>query len=249
MRSLAAALLLLSAPAAAADAEELWRDGRFAAAAAAARANGSHAVAARAQLVAAAFEAGSKADALAQIAQARRSADAAVALNPRDADAHVQRGIAIGYTAKLTRDPGLAKQARSEMERAMALDPDAALPWAALGGWHGDSIVDLGAMLAGVVLGAKRGEALRSFDTALVKEPTSPVYPTYYAFTLLRMDAGNAPRARALLERAVALKPRDGFEALMRYRAAQALAPLQRGDIKAARALVPKLQPFGKLAG
>jgi len=123
------------------------------------------------------------------------------------------------------------------------------LIWAALGGWHGDSIVDLGAMLAGVVLGAKRGEALRSFDTALVKEPTSPVYPTYYAFTLLRMDAGNAPRARALLERAVALKPRDGFEALMRYRAAQALAPLQRGDIKAARALVPKLQPFGKLAG
>lgn len=246
MRSLIAVLAFVSIPALAADADALWREGRFAAAAVAARDAGDPALAARAQLVAAAYEATSKEQALQLIAEAGRNADAALARNPRDADALVQHAIATGYMAKLTRSPSLAKQSRAEMLRIVAAAPDLAEGWAALGGWHGDAVADLGSMLAGMALGAKKAEAARGFETAMAKDPAGVVYPAYYALMLLRTDKANAARASALLERAVGLKPRDGFEALMRARAAQLLVPLKAGDAGAAKKLADRLQPFGR---
>lgn len=247
MRNLIAAAALLSAASvSAADADHLWREGRFAAAAAAAREGGDQTLASRAQLVAAAFEATSKEQALQMLDQAGRSANAALARNPGDAEALVQRAVATGYTAKLTRNPKLAKQSRAEMQHAVAVAPNLPDAWAAIGGWHGDAIADVGSMLAGMLLGAKKAEATRGFETAMAKDAASPVYPAYYALMLLRTDKGDSARAATLLERAAALRPRDGFEALMRNRAAQLLVPLKAGDAKAARKLVEKLQPFGR---
>lgn len=247
MRTLIAALSLLSStPALAADAEALWREGRFAAAATAADQSGDPTLASRAQLVAAAYEAPSKEQALRMIAEAKRNAEAALARNPRDADALVQHAIATGYTAKLTRNLGLAKQSRAEMLRVTTLAPNMAEGWAAIGGWHGDAIADLGSMLAGITLGAKKAEAARGFETAMAKDPASPIYPAYYSFMLLRTDKSNAARVTSILENAAALRPRNGFEALMRSRAAQLLVPLKAGDTGAARKLAEKLQPFGR---
>ena len=236
--------LSLAAPAFAAPADTLFNQGQFAQAAAAARASGDHVMAAKATLIQAAFQATTKDQALAMLATALGEAEAAA---PNNADARLQHALIIGYRAKLKRNAGDAKQARKEMEAVVAMAPGNALGWAALAGWHGDAIIDVGPMLAGMALGAKKAEAMRGFDTAIAKDPASPIFPTYYALMLLRMDKNSTDKAQALLQTAVGLKARDGFEALMKARAVQLLAPLKAGNPVLARSLAAQLVPFGKI--
>jgi len=248
--ALAAVLLAVSAPAAA-DTAALFRDGRFVEAGQAGAKEGTPealVLAARSVLAVAAYRIPDKARAIQLSDAAAQLADAALAKRPGYPPALLQKGIAIGYIAKLQRSPGLAKEARKLMDRARAAAPDDALAWAALGGWHGESVATLGSFLAGTVLGAKRADALRAFDTALAKDPRGSVVPTFYAFTLLSMDAGNAPRVRELLREAVRAAPRDGFEALLKRQAEQVLPLLERDDAAGARALAKRLQPFGTIA-
>jgi hypothetical protein len=180
--------------------------------------------------------------------QAAALADAALAKRPGYPAALLQKGIAIGYVAKLERSPGRAKAARRLMDQARSLAPGDPLTWAALGGWHGESVATLGAFLAGTALGAKKSESIKAFEAALAKGADGAVVPTFYAFTLLALDADNAPRAKALLSQAARATPRDGFEALLKRQAEQVLALLQKSDVSGARVLAKRLQPFGTLA-
>ncbi len=239
--------LSLASPAFSAAGDVQFTQGQFLPAAAAARAGGNSVLAAKATLVAAAFQAATKDQALSMLGQAIADSEAALAKAPRNPEALLQRAVAVGYRAKLKKDAGDAKEARKEMEAAVKLAPDNALAWAALGAWHGDAIADVGPMLAGMVLKAKKSEALRCFEIALAKDPASAIYPTYYAFMLLRMDKDSAARAQALLQTASGLRTRDGFEAVMKARALQVLAPLKAGDAAQARALAAQLAPFGRV--
>ena len=133
------------------------------------------------------------------------------------------------------------------MDDARTAMPQDALAWAALGGWHGEAVATLGGFLASAALGAKKAEAIKAFDTALTKPGAGAVVPTYYAFTLLSLDAGNAARAQALLSQATRATPADAFEALLKRHAEQVLPLLQKKDVAGARALAKRLQPFGTL--
>ena len=247
---LTAVALSLAAPSfAAPSADDLFGQGQFVPAANAARAAGNHVLAARSQLVAAAFQATTKEQALQMLDWALGDANAALQKNPADVDAVLQRALIIGYRGKLKKNAGDAKEARKDRETARAMAPDNALAWAALGGWHGDAIIDVGAMLAGMALGAKKGEATRNFETAIAKEPANPIYPAYYAIMLLRLDKDTTAKAQGLLQTAVGLKAHDGFESLMKTRAAQLLAPLKAGNPELARSLAVQLAPFGKITG
>jgi hypothetical protein len=229
---------------------QLFRDGKFAEAARAGATEATPAatiLAARSLMAVAAYETRDKARALATVRESVALLDSVLAKQPKNAEALLQKGIAVGYVAKLNRSPGGAKEARRLMDAARALDPKDALAWAALAGWHGESIATLGSFMAGTVLGAKKSEFVTSSGRALDLDPASPVTPTYSAFTLLALDAENAPLARGLLQRAVAQKPRDGFEALLKRQAEQVLPLLVRGDVAGASALAKRLQPFGTL--
>lgn len=240
--------LALAAPSLAAPtADALYQQGQFGPAANAARAAGDHVLAARAQLIAAAFQATTKEQALTLLDFAMADANAALAKNPNNADAVLQRALVLGYRAKLKKDAGDAKAARKGMEQARSMAPNSALAWAALGGWHGDAIIDVGAMLAGMALGAKKGEATKNFETAIAKDPANPVYPAYYAIMLLRMEKGAPVRAQALLQTASTLRARDGFESLMKVRAIQMLNALKSGNPELARTLAVQLAPFGRI--
>ena len=246
-----AAMLLATSSVASADSAALFREGKFAEAAAAGAKEGTPAaevLAARSLLAIAAYRTSDKSRALALIDQAGKLASSAMAGNARNVDALLQSAIAVGYRAKLTNSPGDGKMARKMMEQARAIDPSNPLAWASLGGWHGESIATLGGFLAGTMLGAKRGEFAKAFDKALTLDRTSPAYPAFYAFTLLALDADNAPRAKELLTRAVALPAADGFEALLKAKAALVLPLLQKGDVAGARALSKKQGAFGLLA-
>jgi hypothetical protein len=252
MKKVAVALLVaaLSTPALA-DTASLFRDGEFAEAAqAGARESTPEALvlAARSLLAVAAYRTPDKARAMQLCTEAASLADTALAKRPDYPPALLQKGIAIGYVAKLERSPGRAKAARKLMDQARGLAPDDASAWAALGGWHGESVATLGSFLAGTALGAKKSESLKAFETALVKDPGGALVPTFYAFTLLALDADNAARARTLLAQAGRAAPRDGFEALLKRHAEQVLPLLARNDVAGARALAKRLQPFGTIA-
>jgi len=248
---LAALLFTILPQAAGAAALDQFRDGRFAEAATAGRSEATAAsllLAGRAALIVAAFETTDKARALSLVEAAEHDFDASLAKAPANNDALLQKATAIGYRAKLTRSPGLAKETRQLMEAAVAREPGNGLAWASIGGWHAASISTLGKFVAGTLIGAKLDTALKDFDTALAKEPKNLIHRVYYAFTLLDLDPGNTVRAAALLREAERLPARDGYEALIKRGSAQVLPLLDRGDTRAARLLAKRLLPFGALA-
>ena len=244
------ALATFAAPASA-DTASLFREGKFVEAADAAmtdRMPENLVLAARSVLAVAAYRTPDKGRAAGLCETAAKLADEALAKRPGYQPALLQKGIALGYIAKLERSPGLAKQARKLIDGARAAAPDDALAWAAPGGWHGESVATLGGFVAGTVLGAMKADGVRAFEAALTKDPKSSVTPTFYAFTLLALDADNAPKARELLAQAARVAPRDGFEALLKRQAEQVLPLLQRNDTAGARALAKRLGPFGTIA-
>lgn len=246
---LAAALLASAAPALA-DAASAFRDGNWAQAAAMGGTEATPAsllLAGRATLSIAAYETRDKARAMQLIDSAEKDFDAALAKAPGSAEAQLQKAIAIGYRAKLTRSPGLGKETRRRMEAVKAAHPDMAFAWAAVAGWHGGAIATLGRFTAGLVLGAHNPDFESGFAQAVKLDPGNPVHRTYFAQQLLDLDAGNAARAAQQLNGIATLATHDGFEALLKRQGIALAAVLKAGDAKAAQALARRQQPFGNL--
>ncbi len=247
---LAAALTLLPAPALAAKADELLRAGQFAAAADAARANENAdnlALAAYATLIVAAYEVDTKEKALALIAEAERDANMALILQPNHVGATLQKAVAIGYRAQLTKSPGEAKTARRLMEKAAKAEPNNPLAHTSLGGWHSGAIGQLGGFIAGTVLGAKEKTAIAEFDKAIALDGRNPVWRTFYAMGLIDMgEEDDTEKLRALLTPAANGKAKDGFERLIRGRAKMLLAAL--GDDDKLEAAAKSSRPFARFS-
>lgn len=251
MRAALAAFALISAtPAVAATAAEAFTAGRFAEATTAGRKEATDAsliLAARAASTRAAWQTTGKEEARALLDGASADVGKVLARDPGNLDALLQRGVNTGYIAKLTKSPGLAKDAKRDFEAVLAKRPNDPLALAAMGGWHGESVATLGKFLAGTALGAKEGEAFRYFEQASRGTGGDPAVPVFYATTLLNLSAKYAPKAKGLLERAARAPADDGFERLLQQNARAILAPLERGDVESARLLAAKLSPLGAL--
>ncbi len=247
---MAFAALLIATPALA-DAASAFRAGQWAVVVRDGRAEATPAsliLAGRAQLSIAGYETRDKAVALAIVTRAEQDFDAALAKAPGSLDAQLQKAVAIGYRAQLTRGIGLAKDARKRFEAVRKADPKNALAWGALGGWHGGSIASVGSFMAGAVLGAKKAEMERCYAEALRLAPGVPSTRLFFAVTLLDLDAGNAKRAASLLKGIDALPAVDGFEALMRAQGVQLAAALARGDNAAAQVTARRLKAFSAIS-
>lgn len=250
IRNLMAWLALLAAAPAFASAATLFHDGRFTEAATAGRAENTAAsliVAGRATLIAASFDTVERDRAKALVDAADHDFDAALALAPNSIDAALMKAQAVGYRGKLAKSPGLAKETRTRLEAVLARDPNNALAWSSLAGWHAGGVATLGKFLAGTVLGASTKVAVADFETALAKDPKNPMQYAFYGLTLLDLDTANAPRATQLLETVAKLPARDAYEGLLKRETAQVLPLLASGDVKGAQTLARRLLPFGKL--
>ncbi|MEY2882947.1 MAG: hypothetical protein RL490_671 [Pseudomonadota bacterium] len=250
MKPIVTALLLTLATPAFADAAQSFHDGKWTAVVSQGQQEGTAAsllLSGRAQLAIAAYDTRDKARALELIGAAERDFDAALAKAPNNPEAQLQKAVAIGYRAKLTRSPGLGKDARKRFEAVRAAHPDMALGWAAVAGWHGGAIATLGGFLASTMMGAKTAEFEKGFAQALKLDSTTPVNRVFYAMTLLDLDAGNAGKAATALQGIGQLPARDGYEALVRAQGVQLAAALKTGDARAAQALARRLQAFGTL--
>jgi hypothetical protein len=233
-----------------ADAALAFRDGKWPMVVKAGRAEAtvpSLILSGRAQLVPAAYGTSDRAAAIEMVAAAERDFDAALAKAPNSPEAQFQKAVAIGFRAKLTKSPGLGKDARKRFETLRAAHPELAVGWAAVAGWHAGAIATLGNFMASTMLGAKPGEVDPGFTRAIKLDPTNPVHRAIYAITLMELDKGNAAKAQTTLEGIGQLPARDGYEALLRAQGIQLAAALKAGDAKAAQALAKRLQAFGTL--
>lgn len=249
IRLLAATLLLAATPAAAASIDA-FRAGDWATVVRDGRAENTVAglvLAGRAQLSIAGYQTSDKARALAIIAAAEKDFDTALAREPGNVEAQLQKAVAIAYRAQLTKGVGLAKDVRRRFEAIRAAHPDNSLVWGALGGWHGGAVATVGRFMAGTVLGAKIPEMERCYAQALKLAPNLPSTRVFFAITLMDLDADNAARAAALLKGLDTLPATDGFEAMLKRQGQELAAALARGDADAAQATARKLKAFSRI--
>lgn len=204
----------------------------------------------RETLVNAAFVATDKDAAVAQVSQAEEIAVAQLGREPNDREAALQRALAIGYRAQLKRALGDAKTARKLFEALATAAPNDPEVLLALAGWHLEAIADVGGMLAGTMLGAKRATGLAYLDRAVAanRDRQAFIY-AYAALIRIRLMPNDLLRSRQLAEAAAAAAAPTPLDKIMQRSARALLVPLKAGDGKAAAALAERLLPFGKLKG
>lgn len=248
-RTLAAALLLLASPASAAAIDE-FRAGNWPAVVREARSESSTEaliLSGRAQLAIAGYQTSDKAQALAIVAAAEADFDKALAREPANVQAQLQKAVAIAYRAQLTKGLGLAKETRRRFEAIRTANPDNATVWGALGGWHGGAVATVGSFVASTMLGAHKDEMERCYAQALKLAPAEPSTRVFYAITLMDLDPANAPRAAAVLKGLDRLRASDGFEQLLKRQGLELATALAKGDATAAQATARRLKAFSRI--
>ena len=244
-------LLLLPLNGFAMSASELFAAGKYEAAAQEARKLGSaegDALAARATLTIAAYQAIDRARAESLIDQAIADAKRGEARDAASIAPLLQEAVALGYRAKLQQSPKQAKRAKAIMLKARQMAPNDPIAIYALGAWHGEPIADLGSFIARTVLGAKLEEAMQLYDKAMQLDPANTAFPVFTAFNLYRIDPKlHGRKAMALLEQSQRIKPRDAFEAMIQARGKEVLTTMAGKDSKATALLIRRLQPFGAI--
>ncbi len=202
---------------------------------------------AREMLVNAAFSARERLGALASVGAALVLAEAALARDPQDREARMQRALAIGYRGKLKRGRADVQAARKQFETLVQANPRDAEAQMALAGWHLGAIVELGPLVARTALGARKERGLEALDAALAAGGGRAVFPAFASFNRIQLDPGDVAGARVLAEAAVRGRVARPEDAIMKQHAAQVLPLLRSGNGKAAAAMADRLMPFGRV--
>lgn len=197
-------------------------------------------------LAEAAFQTRDKTHALAQIAEADKGAAAQLAADAGNRDAIFVRAMALGYRAKLDRSRSDAMAARKQFEALAAADPRDADAAAAVGTWHLDSVIDLGGMVAGMAIGARKATGLAMTDRAVMLGGNRAMYPGLAALLRLSIDPTDE-RGRVLVEKASTAATTLPLDRIFQRSALAMLATLKTGDNKAVQKLARQLLPFGRL--
>lgn len=201
----------------------------------------------REMLTTAAFQSGDKASALALITRAIAASDKVLAARPGDHEALLQRGVAIGYRAKLTRNRADARASLGIFEALAAKDPRDAEAQMVIAGWHLDAIDQLGGFVARAALGAKAQVGETALSRAVALGSRQAFYLGLGAMMRIRQDSRNVGEARKWAEAAALAPAPTPLDALIKRSAVAMLPALRANDGKAAAAMARKLLPFGKL--
>ena len=196
-------------------------------------------------LTQASFQTTDKGTALALVNQGLAAAEAQLAANPNDKEAQMQRGVAIGDRAHLTRSPADAKAARHIFEAFLAANPRDPEAHLAIATWHLDT-VDAG-FLATALLGAKKDIGLAALERAVALGGGRPFFTGFAALMRIRLDPKNVAAARSLAEQAAAAPAPTLLDRIAKHQAQALLIPLRSGDGRTAALLARKLLPFGRL--
>lgn len=199
-------------------------------------------------LTAAAFQAPDKKKALALIGQAINASDRILAARPGDREATLQRGVAIGYRAKLTRSRTDARTSLEIFQRLAAQNPRNPEAQMVIAGWHLDAIDQLGGLMARTMVGARADAGEAALSRAVSLGGDRAFYLGLAAMMHIRKDPADVAQARRWAEAAASASAPTPLDAQMKRAAAAILPSLRANDGKAAARLARKLLPFGKLA-
>ena len=251
MKILLLALVLLAAPAAAADGLfQIYASGRYdeamRAGAAANTADGL-AIAARAALADAAIRPQPCLDCL---KRAEDFARRAMAADASRADGHVWLATSLGLQGRIigmlrARLANSPEQAKAALDVALTDDPRNGYALAALGGWNVEVVRAGGSLLADLLYGATEKDGIALFDRAVAAAPGNVAVRYQIALVL----AGFDPRKyRARLESewnaAIRATPQTEYEKFIQIRAAELLVLLKKGDARAFAAKVRLYQGY-----
>jgi hypothetical protein len=198
-------------------------------------------------LTTAAFQAPSKAAALALVQQAITASDKILAARPGDHEAMLQRGVGIGYRAKLTRSRSDAKTALGIFESLAARNPRDAEAQMVIAGWHLDSIEQLGSFMARTGLGAKGQTGESALARGVALGGNRAFYLGLAAMMKIRHEPAAVDQARRWAEAASTAATPTPLDVRMKRAALAILPALRANDGKAAAALSRKLLPFGRI--
>ncbi len=219
---------------------EIFSQGDFSKAAEEARktdAPGAAALAARAALAEGDFDSDMK-DRRNVFVAAERDARRAIARDPDDPEGHLYLALALGFLGRMDGSlaahfAGYADEARTHIDRALALDPQSAWAHALDGGWNLEISRD-GGLLGEHLYGASPQKGMAAFRKALSLEPGNTAIAYQYALQLLALGgAGHCAEARRVLARslkAASDHEEDAVELLARYRAQRLNVTLDTHD-------------------
>lgn len=158
----------------------------------------------------------------------------AVLSDPDNADAHLQLARAIGRRAETVgvfEAAGEAEKIRESTENALRINPKLVAAHLSLGRWHSELVGAMGSFMARTVYGARKKDAIASFERALALSPNTKDVPLQYALGLIALDDFKyQEKARDLLERSIRLPAKDAYERILNTEAAQALDSLNESD-------------------
>lgn len=146
--------------------------------------------------------------------QCEKFARAALELDLKNADAYFELGASAGQFALLRGTVwaflnGIPQQIRGYFERAIQLDPRHTFAMIALARWHAEVVIGGG----GLIYSASAVESLNLLNRAVRFEPKNINIRVNFAETLMVLDkVKNRAAAKAQLEIAVTLEPRDALE-------------------------------------
>ena len=156
---------------------------------------------------------------LALFMEVAERAEAQLAKEPDNANAHYMVAFALGrYSQGISvakaLSQGLGSKVKAALERAIALQPKHADAHIALGAFHAEVIDKVGSLL-GRTQGASKDTGLAMFKTALKLNPTSAIAMVEYANGMVMLEGEKKMKdATKLYEQAAACEPADAMECL-----------------------------------
>jgi len=156
---------------------------------------------------------------LALFMEVAERAEAQIAADPKNANAHYLMAYALGrYSQGISIAKALAQglggKVKSALETAIKLAPKHADAHIALGAFHAEVIDKVGSLL-GRTQGASKDAGIAAYKTALKLNPTSAIAMVEYANGLVMLEGDKKMKeATKLYEDAAACVPMDAMERL-----------------------------------
>ena len=158
-------------------------------------------------------------------------AEAAVAGDAGNAQAHLRHAHAMGRYAQTVSvlealGDGYAERIRAALDNALAIEPDLVPALLSLAAWHAEIVASAG-FLANLLYGATEDDALALYGRAHALAPDSHGANLEYAIGLLTLDDDdNCGQARDLLTHAATLPTANAYEKIIRGQAEARLGVL-----------------------
>ena len=149
-----------------------------------------------------------------------KRAEAAIAANPKNANAHYARAYAMGrYSQGISIAKALAQgyggKVKDSLAATLKLAPEHAEAHIASGSYHAEIIDKVGALLGGATYGAKKDTGVEHYKKAIKLHPQSAVAKVEYANGLLMLYGDKKmDEATQLYVDASECKPVDAMERL-----------------------------------